>query len=149
MDRFRSLAERLTKDERLRTEVLDDDQILPDDLDRLTGEVLRSITGWYQRRNVRGDFLALVLRNGESVPVVMALAYARKFDGRRGVESEAVPERVECRDWPTAQLTGYLVKQAEDVNGYPYYVFEALEKTIEDGAKLEISVGQWDAKTEG
>lgn len=122
LGRLKRLARGLSYDDRLAPEAVADDKILPDDLDRLTGEVIRNVAGWYQKRNVKGDFLAWVLRLGDTTPVLLSLPYHRTYDPTTHDELVEVPEVVTCWEWPTARPVGVLVKQPEDVDGYPSYL---------------------------
>jgi len=97
----------------------------PDDVDRLAGEVWRGAAGWYQKRNVTGDFYAWVDMADGKERRLLPLPWERTWDKETKVENLSPPVRIRTWEWPSARWTGTLVLVEDDGEGiYPLYVWE-------------------------
>lgn len=123
--RILRLAQELAKRGMLRAEAIEQDAYTPDDYDRVAGEIHRQRAGWYQGRNVRGDFWAWVER-GDGTRALLLLPYAREFIAAEQRESTYEPDVLDCWEWPTAVHSGKLVRVAKS-DGYPVYTWQAVE----------------------
>jgi hypothetical protein len=106
----------------------------PDDVDLVEGEMRRMRTGWYQRRNVRGDFEAWV-DWGDGERYLLRLPWERTWSIEKGEETLNVPNVVGTWEWPTARLTGCLML-ATDEGGKPVYHWMSAERFDEDEKRL-------------
>lgn len=109
----------LVKDGRMEKRLAEDGELSPDEYDQVEGEIRRMYAGWYQRRNVKGDFDAWV-DTGEGEPYLVRLPYQREWDNERKVEIESEPGMVGTWEWPTARLVGVLRRSGEH-EGKPLY----------------------------
>lgn len=126
LSRLSKFINRLHQDRRMSEHWEQTAELLPEDVDRLSGELWKLGAPWYQKRNVQGDFDAWVLVGGTDWRL-LHLPFARKWDPVERAESGWVPDRIAVWTWPTALVVGYLVRRA-DREGLPAYV----EASVED-----------------
>lgn len=124
----------LEKDDRLHGPEGREAWATPDDVDTIEGEVRRMYAGWYQRRNVRGDLEAwFSWAEGERYRV--RIPWERAWSTERGEEVLSVPSVVGTWEWPTARLTGCMVR-SEDVGEMPSYGWLSVEELGDDERAL-------------
>lgn len=111
----------------------------PDEVDLVEAELRRMRAGWYQRRNVRGDFDARV-DWGDGEEYVIRVPWERAWSTERGEEVLTAPTVVGTWEWPTARLTGALVAATEQ-DGVVVYHWMGVETFGDDERALLMS--QW------